>query len=516
MGQSNVLTGGWALIAWLVGLLAPLCGQGPVYRERWAYLHLENRRLELLRALLPVDPAKREAAAKLLAEPDLGVPFVPVAKAMAHVRGVAADPTFVLRSTVSVFVLPEVADPEGRNEVCHETNVSVYLPYSLPLPQELAFDFEVYDKSGKRVWGEQLTGEMPIEDLRMARLARKVPCGDLPDGTYQLHVRTVVDGQAPGAEDPVLQWPLHVMRGYQARCEAALVAARAEAPKLPELPRALLEGCLLPVHRAYFGEAFDGCSTAVEDLLRLELALRNVANGKPVLAGMTGDVPTALPGTERPLACVLRLPVPLEARHDGTQRPLLVFAAAAPCFDISAHRPSAPGTRGPSWLALEMPGVGGTGAFDVAFVDSPGEGRDYATDLGRAITALRDVLGTGDRPVVLVCDREAASVIGLRMDAVRRLLAGLVLVGSGGMTGPALDALGSLPVRFVPLCGYPGTEGQRRSLDYVTVRREQGAWSGDVQSLIPSEPTPRHPAWPFGVPLLAESIESFAAAVFAR
>jgi hypothetical protein len=45
----------------------------------------------------------------------------------------------------------------------------------------------------------------------------------------------------------------------------------------------------------------------------------------------------------------------------------------------------------------------------------------------------------------------------------------------------------------------------------VAARRRDGVWTGDVERLADVDPP-----WPFGVPLLADEIEAFAARIFAR
>ena len=524
MGQSHVLAtatlriGSFRVGALRVGallaavLLAPeafawsAAPQGPVYRERWGWLHLERRRAELLEEIRTRAPADREQVARILAEPTVGAPFLPVAKALAHARGTTADDSFVLRSAISVFLLPEVTDPEAANEVCRSTNISMFLPFSLPAPGALAFEVEVHDEKGKQVWATRIEKETSIADLRMARAVAVVPAADLADGTYRVHVRALIDGQPPRPSDPGLSWPFHVLRGYQARCENAVRDSRAAAEKLPQPQQALLSGLEAPVLRAYYGDAFEVESNGVVELQRLEQALANVKAQKPVLTDMSGQVLTALPslGTV-PLPCVLRLPASKE------RCPLVVFAAGAPAYDISAYRPTAQATRGPAWMAHELASFGAQRDWNIAFLDSPGGGRNYLPDLRAGIATLRALLHSEDQPVVLVCDREAASVASFHVESLRELLSGLVLVGGGALPAKTLDGLGTLAVRFAPLHGYPGTEGLQRSLDHVARLRADQNWSGDAERLAAQQPP-----WPMGVPLLSEDIERFAAHVFAR
>ncbi len=504
MGEGHVSTGLVALTFAALAAFSP--AQGVAYRERWTYLHLENRRLEVLGALRERPADVRADIARIFAEPVEHLGFLGVAKALARLRDVPADDAFAYRTAVCAYLLPEVADPDGKNEVCREVNVSVFVPSALRRPKSVSFDFEVRDQAGQSVWTGALDSDPESEDVRLGRESVRVPAGSLADGSYELTLRTRVDGHLPGPADPVLRWPMHVLRGFQARSEAALAAAHDLASTAGELPGALLGGVAAPVARAHAGEAFAGRSRAIADLERLELALGNLRAGKPVLSGMSGDVPCALPTGEEPLACVLRR----RGERDGElPRPLVVFAGAAPSYDAGAARPIAPTSRSPVWLAMELPTFGAGDAFDVVFLESPGGGRDYGRHLVAAIDRCRDVMHTGDRPVVLVCDRESASVAGLRIDVLRQRLAGLVLVGSGGMATKSLEGLGDFPVRLLPLRGHAGSGNIESVLAWVRSRGD--TWRGDV-TLLGNGDFP----WPFGVPLAGSEIAAFVASVFRR
>ncbi|MBL9078913.1 MAG: hypothetical protein JNL08_15510 [Planctomycetes bacterium] len=486
-------------------LAAAAAAQGPVYRERWGYLHLEQRRAELLHALRGADEDTLRRAADVLAGPDDGVPFVPVARALAAQRGVTADATFQLRSLLSAYVLPEIADPDGSNEACRRINVTLFAPFAMPLPGALVFDFELIAADGSRVWSAQLDLAPTLEDLRMARLVAPIPTAELPDGTYFVRVVTRVDGAAPGPHDPTLQWRCHVLRGYQSRSEAAFAALPGALERCSVADRPLLAGIAHEVRRAYSGDAFDGDSDAVGDLQRLERALQNVADERPVLAGITGFVPVWLDaGEPRGFAAVVRLPADF-APGQRRGRPLVVFAAATPAYDTSPRRPTAPGSRGPRWGARELGDFGAALGCDAAWLESPGELRDYPARLRAALAALRDLFGSGDAEVLLVCDGEAAAVAALHIGSLQAQLQGLVLVGSGALSGKAIDGLGALPVRLQPVPGRPGSEGLERSLAYAAGRDVDVARLG-------TRPVP----WPLALPLLQSDLEAFAARVLAR
>lgn len=503
MGERPLLAVGCALTC----LLAPVLAQGPVYRERWGYLYLERLRAEVRTALAGRDGATTAKVADLLAAPAAGLPFAAPTKALASLRGVDADPAFELRTLVSAYLLPEVSDPEAKNEVCRSLNVTLFLPFPVTCAGTLSFAVEVRDRSGSVRFATTVVRDTRLDDLRSARPVASVPCGELADGTYDLVVRTRIDGAEPRAQDPVLRLPFHVLRGYQDRAETALGRARDLGPQLPPLPRALLQGFAAEVQRAYTGEAFDVVSEAVADLQRLEAVLANQALDRPLLAGLSGVLPAALPGSTAGLQCALRIaegwlpdaPKPL---------PLVVFAGGAPAYDLQASRPSAPSTRGPRWLASELAAFGKRRPWHVACLESPGAGRDFAAELPKVLRALRDLLGTGEQPVVLVCEREAAAIVGLQFAAMDLPVQGLVLLGAGGMPTAALDRLGPLPVRVGFLAGYTSGESLRRSLDYAT----SGAAAGRAPLDFAVLPVPvEAPPWPFGVSAYAAAIEAFVA-----
>lgn len=494
MGEGKLLAVAAALTAALVPALR---AQGPVYRERWGFLHLEHRRAELLAALAPKDRAAHVRAAELLAGDDRGAPFAPVARATAQLRDASPDAAYLLRATIGAYVLPEVCDPEAKNEICRTTNVSLFLPYGVEPVGALTFEL-IVDDAGRTVWSTTVTQDTEMNDLRVGRSSAQVPCGDLPDGTYRVTVRTCIDGEGPRPGDPGLSWPFHVLRGYQERAERAFGLAREKSAALSPGERAVLVGLAAAVSRAYYGEAFAVASDGVDDLLLLERALANVDDGKAAAHGIAGDLSLALPTDGGPpLGCVLR-------RAGPEPRPLVVVVAGTPAYDSTLRRPSAPATRDPVWTAHELATFGAADAWHVAFVESPGGGRDFAAALRSALSLLRELAPAGDTLPLLVCEREAAAVVGLHVASFVPLVRGLVLIGSGAMTGPSLDGLGALPVRLSRVHG-AAVDPLARVMDYVEHKRAAGAWQGDVAWL-----GERSPPWCIALPLLAGDVEAFA------
>lgn len=512
MGERALSLGRIALIA---GCLGALPAQGPVYRERWGFLFLEQRRQEIRRELEGRDAALRQRVAELLAAPALGLPFQAEAKALAALRGVPADPAFVLRCALGVFPLPEVVDPEAKNELCRALNASVFLPVTVADPGSMVFDLAVRDTAGAERWRGTLTQDTTVPDLRMARPSAQVPAGDFADGNYELQVVARIDGAGPRGSDPALRVRFQVLRGYQARAEAAMAAAKQREPELPPLQQALLQGLRTEVERAYYGEAYDGTATGVQDLERLERGLANLAVDRHVLTGCEGLVATMVPGDAGPLRAVLRLSPerrPAALRPAVTApRPLVVFAGGSPAYDLDGMRPAAPRTRSPRWLAQTMAEFGAQLGIDVAWLESTGHGRNHARELAAALASLRELLDARAAPLLLVAEREAAAVVGLHSELFAAELAGLVLVGGGGMPLPALERYAQVPIRLGRLVGSRGDEAQVRLVEHAARLRSAGQPGPDLQWL-----TELAAPWPFAMETLAAPIAAFVDEVCAK
>lgn len=464
MGQGKLLAAGFALSLALLGLARVAAAQGPLYRERFAVMHLELLRERVQRESAARDDATMAAVAADLAEPD-AIPFRPAARALARLRGVPCDDRFLLRAMVSAFALPEVVDPIGAQEACRQLAVSLFLPYSIELPGAVSFEVEVVTATGEAVFTGSVAEDTDLEGLRMARPHLTVPAVELPDGTYRLRVRTVVDGEAPRASDPVLEHVFHVLRNYQARAEGACADAALLLQRLAGTDRALLLGLALEVQRAFAGEAFERESDAVRDLQRLEAAVENVTAGRKVLHGMTGPVPTALPtGGEAVLSAVLPAGV-----ADGDRRPIVVIAGMAPAYDVRARRPGAPAAHGARSVQGRVGDLGLGAAGHVVWLQSPGGGVPYARALATALPALRELVPNDGR-VVLVLELDAAVALSFAPDLLQREASAVALVGAGAFAKPMLEAVAGVPMFGVTLTGHPSSDGLRRTADLVAGR----------------------------------------------
>ncbi|MBK8097821.1 MAG: hypothetical protein IPK26_11980 [Planctomycetes bacterium] len=502
MGQSHVSAAG-TLIALFA---APLLAQGPLYRERWGYLHLELRRDLVLRELAGRDLDTRQKVGELLVADDKGIPFLPVAKALALLRAVPADPAFVVRTMASAFVLPEVVDPEAANEECRLGHVSMFLPYSIELPGKVTFAVEVVDHAGARVFAGTIERDTDLENLRMGRAAIAVPAAELPDGDYRVRVQTLIDGDLPRAADPMLEHHFGILRGYQQRAEKAMLAARERDATLPPVPRALLRGLASEVARAYAGEAFEVRSTGVADLLAFERALDNLAADRPLTTGVAGTLIAALPVGDQQLGAAIRWP----AVDDTDKKPLLVFAAGSPAYDVQARRPSSPASRSPRWLLHALRDFDREGRFRIACLESPGNGVLYGAALEQGVAALRTLLPVMPGATVLVAEREAAVAATFHPKWLASDIQGIALVGAGSLGAPQLQQLGSLQILACSAHGHPSSAGLQRVADLIAGKHGTFEFGGKFE-LLSGEGMP----WPFVLPLRLPEIAAFAQRVVA-
>jgi len=81
---------------------------------------------------------------------------------------------------------------------------------------------EARDAAGALRWTGAIVNHTEERDVRMARPAIDVPCAELPDGAYEVTVRTLLGDQPPRPTDPIVRWTFHVLRGYQQRAETEL------------------------------------------------------------------------------------------------------------------------------------------------------------------------------------------------------------------------------------------------------------------------------------------------------
>lgn len=426
----------WARACVVVVALAALApGQGPLYRENWAYSHLQWRREQLLAALGSADVTKRAKVLELLDEPDQGLPFRNVARALALLAGREFDDSWLFRSMICSFVLPEVVDPGSSRDDCRVLNVSVFLPARVQPSGEASFRVVVRDTNGMVVHEAAEALPCSLDDLRLAQCCLSVPCTDLPDGEYAVELVTEVAGAEAREDDPRLVHRFAVLRGYQQRAEAATATAVRKAADAKALAGASLLAVAAEVNRAYSGEAPNGDAAGREDLLLLERMLARQAKGEDLLGGEQGDQLVGLPtGNRRPLAALLRRPAA------GVPSRLVVVVAGSPFYQADGPRPGAPASASPRWAARASRDFR-PGATAVLFVESPGAVPQWGEALCTGIEAAQQALGIEPVQTTLVVERDAAVAACFGLATLLPRIQSLQLVNGGVLSRTALESL---------------------------------------------------------------------------
>ncbi|GAB4150427.1 MAG: hypothetical protein Fur0037_18970 [Planctomycetota bacterium] len=481
--------------------LASLAAQGPDHREAWAYAHLARLRSRVLAELSGRDLETRRKVAGLLAEDDGGIPFRGPARALAKLRSVPCDEAFLFRAMLCAFPLPEVVDPDAGNPICRNLNLSLFLPYLVPAPDTPRFQVLAVEAGGGTIFRASIDADTAPEDLRMARARCVIPCGDLPDGSYEIRIRTDFGEAGPRKADPELRCSFFVLRGYQRRAEKAMSSARDAVRGLGDLDSSLLRGLSAEVARAYYGSPYAVEPTAVEDLRLLERGLANVREHRPVLSGMTGVVAARLPiGGGREIGVSVDLPV------ERSERPLLLIAPATPSYRARSDRPGAPRSASPRASRALCGDLDPGHRYHVVHLESPGNGVDYGAALSRALDLLPRILPVSSRGSVLVAEREAAMAASFLLPELAERLSGVALVSGGALSSQALGRLRGIEVLLCPAQDDPASEGLFRVRDLAAGR------FGPVEldwHIVLDPPDGR--SWALGLPQSTAAIEALCA-----
>jgi hypothetical protein len=421
-------------LALLVALgLAPLADRAPAQpkRERRTHTWVMELRLQVweeCRSQLEARPELLAQVAAELASESRGNPLLPLARALARARGVAADAAFELRAGVQCLASPEVVDGERYPHVA----LTMHTPYRLSFEGAVAFRLRVLDDAGEVVWRGDIAHDTAPDDLTRFRATVQVPVAEWPDGAYRVEAELLLDGAGPRAADPRSRARFCVRRGFPAAVQAlqrrAAELSRAAAPGA----LAAVHGAMAELHGLYAGEPRRGQGTAGADLERARAILDNVAEGREPLAGLRGWADLAVAtGAGEAVEVSVRLPAD-GADASPPPRPLLLVVPGSPTWDGGWSRPTSPASASPHWLrdALE--------AFDfdreqrcvLAVMESPGRVRELDGAIAAVVAHLREGFGAGDE-LLLVGEREGASAVtrALSLGVVR---AGAIAQACGG------------------------------------------------------------------------------------
>jgi hypothetical protein len=502
--------------AWLVAaaLAGATWGQAPKV-ERRAYAHLQELRTALLEAYLALDDDGRRAVAAILAAPDIGGPFRQTAEALARARGGAADAAAWFRAGVMSLVLPEVVDLGQFDSVY----VTMNAPRVLDPAGPCRFEIAVRDADGEVVRSASIDHSTEIEDLLRYRATTPLLLGGLPDGRYVVEVRTLLDGEGPRPGDWLERAPVWVCRSFKERvlalpaCGDLSPERRQEVEDLvAELPdsarsgpvRAILNGVLWQVERAFRGEPRMPGADPVADLARAEQVFANVRAGAPPLQGVRGRLVIGLPvggpseGSEDLVA------VSIELAESDTPRPLVLVVPGSPVWNRDGHRPSSPASMMPGYAAdwLARAGFDRDRRFHLVEMESPGRIESPSAAVPAVLRGLRDLLPLAPGGAVLVGEREAAWAVCRAAVADPKAVAALVLVCAAPLSRDDLAAMPDTRILAIAGAGHPSTASL---LHLVEAGRRNG--EPDRVRLCGGETRP----WPIALPLAAAELEAFVA-----
>ncbi|MCC6670626.1 MAG: hypothetical protein IT458_06175 [Planctomycetes bacterium] len=472
-----------ALVALWCGLAAAAPPAQVLKQERRTYARVQELRAQVLAEWHGADAARRAAAAAALLGDMRGDPFLPLAEALAALRGVRADDAFRFRLGVQCFALPEVLDRDAIANL----SITMHTPVRIEIGQSVSFRVRIRDAKGGEVWTGAIERDTGPEDLAYYRATVDVPAAGFADGSYRVEVDACLADQEPRATDPAIGATVHVLRGFKARAEKVLGAA-AEERDDREL-KALVQGVAAPVARVYQGEAPWSARSPVRDLEVAERVLANVAAGRAPLAGVRGRVDLMVPlagGDALPLD--LRLPAGADAVG------LVVGVAGVPRYDAVWSRPTAPTATPGGWLAdlLEASELAVDPTLALASLESPGRVADAGAALRAAVHTLRRWLAFPAGAVVVLGEREGAAVALTAALDEPGLIRGVGLVGGGSLSSAELARLATVPILAVPTAGAPGRENLLR-----LARLAESRPAGAEVRLLDLDPLP----WPLGLPL---------------
>lgn len=482
-----------ALLALALAVATALPAQA-LRQERRTYARVLELRAELAVALRDA-PAERRAAvvAALQREEDA---LTNTARALALARGVEPDAEYLHRAVFQGFALPEVIDTAvplpGKDEA--GVQLTAHTPFRPPGELPIRLEFVLVGPERASVpFAETYTND----DLSGFRATQFHPATKLAPGAWRADLLVTLDGRKPREQDLVSSAPFFVAHGFVARREQLLDRLAELAPALGPEQRAAGFGALAPVERVYQGEPPQGRSRALQDLANAERVVRNLGDGAAPLQDLRGWVASALPLAGETVALCARR---CRETPADTPRPIVVFMPGVPTWDGVSARPGGLEILDPWSIvdALERAQFDAGQKYELIVLESPGRGPAPGQALTACIETLRRQLG-GSR-VVLVAEREAATVACLALPELRPHLAGLVLVSGGGLGPREIAAHAELPILAIPAAEHPMSEN--------LLRMPQAAGEATPQlELLPPEQRP----WPVALELALGRIEQFVA-----
>jgi len=481
----------------LCAIAGPLVAQPK--KERMTYSWMMQLRHQLWLECRGASDELLESVAKDLGSDGAGNPFVPMARALARVRGVEPDPAFVFRACVQCIATPEVVDLDRYDQL----NLTMHTPYRPP--EGAARGFIWWMRGGPPDGGGgggALGRSHGVYDLLRYQTRMEVDVSEHRPGDYAVEVKTRVRiGEETGPSrdaDPIATARFEVIPGYPKRVDALRERVDALPEQLSGGDWLTVQAALARVMRAYTGEPRDGRASASEDLAEAEAVVDNVAAGRPALAGLTGwkTLGVACDDGEAALLTV-RLP----EGDPGDGRGLVVFVPGAPAWDESWSRPTSPAATSPQWLrdVLDDHGFDPEHQWLVAVMESPGRVAAPERALISVVTSLRDRFGING-VTALVGERDGASAVTRALALDPALSSGFALVAGGALSATTAGLLSGARAFVAPCRYHPANVNLARAAELL---REAGA----TVDLASSGDRP----WQLAVPLLLPQLEPWLA-----
>ena len=166
MGESDLLARAAVIVLRACGLASALLFLAPSVpaqpkRERLTYSWVMELRHQLWSECRGKSPERLEQVAADLRAEAKGNPLIPLAHALARVRGVEADEAFVFRRGVQCLATPEIVDVDRFAHV----NLTLHMPYRMPGAERPTFALRVLDAAGEERWSGTVTENATIDDL---------------------------------------------------------------------------------------------------------------------------------------------------------------------------------------------------------------------------------------------------------------------------------------------------------------------------------------------------------------
>jgi hypothetical protein len=439
--------------------------------ERHAFGRLLELRAELGERLVAADPARRAAVAAKASERSSGQPFDDVARLLALATGSEADPGFRARTGLLCLALPRIVDPDVLGQV----HVTMHAPRIIPDLGPARFEVSIVDGSFDVVREELIERETEVDDLLRFRASRAIDVSDLPDGSYTVRVRTSfpgAEGDSGGGSADTAKFS--ILRGYKRRADAlplvvGVDAERAEharrileglAPgRQDPVSQAILTGAVWEVATSYAGEPHVETVNPVWDLTRAEAVLDNLRRDRPALHGLHGRMTIGFPLRAEDAtdgAAVGTLSVDLPSTDRQGSLPLVVFVPATPAWDEDGTRPMSPRSLAAAYGVEQAVAAGlDDPAWFCAVLESPGRYPSSARAVEDGVRFLLELLPVGDRGVVLVGEREGAYAAARAAIALGETCTGLVQINGSGLSRQDLASRPDLEVLLVSSFGHP-------------------------------------------------------------